>query len=239
VLEARGAWDRAAASAPGVWGLLAGIADAAEDDGESSPAARAWLRALAARAEGDLARAEALEDEAAAGGLAGPVARARARVHVDQGYRELGERRFEAAASALQQALRIDPNGRDARFGLAGALKLAGRSREAVAELRELVARFPDDPAAHNELAAALAAGGDRTAARRAWRRALEANPFYLEALANAGLVAAAAGDLLEARRLLERLREVTPSGSSAEAQALAEALASAESVRGSARPGG
>jgi spermidine synthase len=237
VLEARGARERTASSTPGPWGLLAGIADAAEGESASAPAARAWLRALAARAEGDLAHAEAFEDAAAAGGLAAPVARARARVYVDQGYRELGERRFEAAAGALRQALRIEPNERDARFGLAGALKLAGRASEAIAELEELVARHPEDPAALNELAAALAAGGDRAAALRAWRRALEANPFYPEALANAGLVAAAAGDLPEARRLLERLREITPSGESAEERALGEALASVEADRGSPAP--
>jgi Flp pilus assembly protein TadD len=97
-----------------------------------------------------------------------------------------------------------------------------------VAELEALLARFPDDAAAHNELSSVLAAAGDRRGARRAAERALEANPFFPEALANAGLLAAADGELEVARSRLERLREVTPLGSSPEEEALASALAAA-----------
>jgi spermidine synthase len=237
-LEAR-AVRRSAGEGPGrTWGLLVRIADVASAESGSSPAARAWVHALAAREAGNFASAEALEAEASAAGLALPVARAQAKPRVDEGFRALSEGRYAAAAQAFRSALEIDPDQRDARYGLAGAAMLAGRDADAIAELRALVARFPGDAAAHNDLAGALARSGDRKGARQAAQRALDANPFYPEALANAGLLAAGAGDLEEARGMLERLRGVTPLDDSREEQALSEALAAA-GERGSGEAAG
>jgi hypothetical protein len=59
-------------------------------------------------------------------------------------------------------------------------------------------------------------------------QRALDANPFYPEALANAGLLAAAAGDREIAEQMLERLHTVTPLELSAEEKALSQALGAA-----------
>jgi spermidine synthase len=230
VLEASGARRRADPRGNAVWDLLVRISEAARTDSEPTAAARAWLRARAAHARGDAARSAAWEAEAAALGLSGPVARARAQPHVDEGYRALSEGRLGAAEAAFRAALRLDADQRDARFGLAGAALLAGRRDAAIAELRALVERFPDDAAAHNELSGALTITGDRRGARRAAERALDANPFFPEALANAGLLAAAEGDLDIARQLLERLREVTPLGPSPEEQALRRAVAAASS---------
>ena len=197
--------------------------------GGSAPAARAFLQALAARETDDLARAQALEAEAASHGLARAVARVQAQSWIEQGYRALEEGRLDAAANAFRSALEVDPDQRDARYGLAGAAMLEGRRAEAIEELRALVERFPADAAAHNQLSGLLAYTGDREGARKAAQRALDANPFYPEALANAGLLAARAGDLDTARRMLERLRAVTPFGVSREEIALREALADAE----------
>jgi spermidine synthase len=235
VLEARGPEEERGNGA--VQRLLARIADAAVGEPGSSPAARVWLQSLATRAGGDASRAAALEAQAAAGGLASLVARARARPLVEAGYRALAEQRFDAAARAFREALRLDPNHRDARFGLVGVAQLRGQRDEAIAELRALLDRFPDDAAANNELSAALDRKGDPEGARRAAQRALEANPFYPEALANAGLLAAAAGDLEAAGQMLTRLRAVTPLGTSAEEQALSRALGTAADGRREGHP--
>ena len=229
VLEARAARRAAHDEAGRVWGLLVRVADAAAGEGGGAPAARAFLQALAARETDDLARAQALEAEAASHGLARAVARVQAQSWIEQGYRALEEGRLAAAANAFRSALEVDPDQRDARYGLAGAAMLEGRRAEAIQELRALVERFPADAAAHNQLSGLLAYTGDREGARKAAQRALEANPFYPEALANAGLLAARAGDLDTARRMLERLRAVTPFGVSREEIALREALADAE----------
>jgi Flp pilus assembly protein TadD len=50
---------------------------------------------------------------------------------------------------------------------------------------------------------------GDAAGALEAIDRALAADPFFLEALANAGLIAARSGDLETARRMLARLEEL------------------------------
>lgn len=235
VLEARGLREGAGDGA--VRRLLVRIADVAVGEPGSSPAARAWLQSLATRAAGDAPRAVALEAQAAAAGLAALVARAQAQPLVEDGYRALAERRLDAAARAFKAALRLDPDQRDARFGLAGAALLGGQSGEAIAELRALLDRFPGDAAAHNELSAALDRIGDHQGARQAVQRALAANPFYPEALANAGLLAAAAGDTKTAEHMLERLRAVTPLGPSAEEQALSRALGAAAVGRSAVRP--
>jgi spermidine synthase len=243
VLEARAARRAPPGEAGRVWRLLVRIADlAAGAEGEPQASeiqqtgARAFLRARALRETGDLARAAALEAEAASRGLARSVGRVRAQPRVSEGYRALEDGRLEAAAREFRSALALDPGQRDARFGLAGVAKLAGREEEAIAELRALVERVPSDAAAWNELSGALGEAGDRNGAREAALRALDANPFYPEALANAGLLAAASGDLEAARRLLERLGAVTPFEVSREETALREALARAERNRDSGR---
>jgi spermidine synthase len=142
--------------------------------------------------------------------------------------RALAERRLGAAARAFQDALLLDPDQRDARYGLAGVALLGGNQDVAIDELRALLNRFPEDAAAHNELSAALDRAGDHPGARRAVQRALDANPFYPEALANAGLLAAAAGDREIAEQMLERLHTVTPLELSAEEKALSQALGAA-----------
>ena len=227
-LEFRGAaWrGRTSFDVAALWKLIVGIARAAEGEPGASPAARAWLESRAARASGDLDLATARENEASTAGLAVLVSRARARARVDEGYRALEAGRREDARKAFRDALLFDPDQRDARFGLAGIALLAGDDGTAIADLRALVDRFPGDAAAFNELSAALNRAGDARGAREAVDRALEAHPFYPEALANAGLLAAAEGDHAAAQRMLERLRAVTPLGRSAEEQALSEALA-------------
>ena len=66
---------------------------------------------------------------------------------------------------------------------------------------------------------------GNPTAARRAFMRGLEADPFLPEALGNAGLLALELGEQDAARELLARLRAISAGGASPEERALAAAL--------------
>ncbi len=60
---------------------------------------------------------------------------------------------------------------------------------------------------------------------RQAFLRALEVDPYFPEALANAGLAAAGAGDYAATRGFLERLRAISPLGVTPEERALHGAL--------------
>ena len=106
------------------------------------------------------------------------------------------------------------------------------RSEQAVARLEEIVATHPDDAEAWNLLGALLDARGDTEGARRAFERALDADPWFPEALANTGLLALEAGQPERARAALDRLRAASPLGTSPEERALADALAGAGGAR-------
>ena len=81
------------------------------------------------------------------------------------------------------------------------------------------------DAGAWNELAGVRARLGDSAGAQDAVVRALDANPFYPEALANAGLLAAREGDRATAAAMQSRLRALAPRGTSPEERRLSEAL--------------
>jgi tetratricopeptide (TPR) repeat protein len=71
-------------------------------------------------------------------------------------------RDFPAAASQYEEALRRDPNQREALLDLAAVLTEMRRYDEAAARYRQLLAREPADGAALRSLAHVLRAGGQR-----------------------------------------------------------------------------
>lgn len=201
--------------------LVLAIAEHASADDPTRAPIRLWLEAEVARAGGDVARADGRERLAETAGLA-HAERKRAERRVTQAYAAMARGELDEAAQALRTALEEDPYQRDARFGLAGIHLNAGRPAAAAEELERLLADHPDDPAAWNELASARARAKDDAGARRALEGALRANPFYPEALANAGLLALARGDRAEAESMRRRLAELAPS---VELDTLARAL--------------
>ncbi len=68
-------------------------------------------------------------------------------------------RRSEEAIQWYRRAMELDPDSKAARESLARALDAAGRRDEAIASLREWLARMPDEPIAEHMLAA-LGGGG-------------------------------------------------------------------------------
>ena len=87
------------------------------------------------------------------------------------------------ARAILQAALRLDPERDDLAGDRAMLLSAEGRHDDALAELRRLVARDPNDPQRHLHLADALAAAGQATAARETISALLAARPDAPEVL--------------------------------------------------------
>jgi Flp pilus assembly protein TadD len=87
------------------------------------------------------------------------------------------------AAAALEQAMFVHPYDPAAHERLAVLLAATGKLKEAVREKRAIVALKPvDKAAAYYQLALALEAAGDRTAARSEVLKALEIAPGYAAA---------------------------------------------------------
>lgn len=77
-----------------------------------------------------------------------------------------------------------------------------------------------------NELAGAFVRRGDPARASQAAERALDANPYDLRTLANAGLIALETGEVARANAMLARIRAVSPLGRSPQEASLADAIA-------------
>lgn len=100
-----------------------------------------------------------------------------------EGWYQLGVARektgaWPEAAEAYRAAIdRGISDPRDVQLRLAGVLALAGHPAEAAEEYRQVLAETPDDVGAHVGLGMVAAALGDRPAAEKAYRAALEADP--------------------------------------------------------------
>jgi serine/threonine-protein kinase len=114
------------------------------------------------------------------------------------------------AEAEARTAIRLDPSLPEARIALGRSLLYSGHGQDAIAELRELVARHPTNDAGLLELARAHSGAGDLSRAETALRQALALRPsswwhwnelgaFQMD---RAGDYKAARKSLLEARRL-------------------------------------
>jgi len=101
-----------------------------------------------------------------------------------------------AAATALREALRREPDLIQARASLGLALYAAGDLDAAVEELRAALSRQPDTVSARLTLAAVLVAKQDWGAARAELEQILSEKPDLLEANYSLGVVRYAQGDL-------------------------------------------
>jgi predicted Zn-dependent protease len=97
-----------------------------------------------------------------------------------------------------------DPTG--ARFGLAAPLYRLGNPSEARGELESLVRSAPSHAEAWNLLGAVRAEAGELESAAAAFDRAIAADPWYVEAVANAFRLAERRGDARAAERHRQRL---------------------------------
>jgi len=86
-----------------------------------------------------------------------------------------------------------------------------GLRTEALASYTEALARQPDHPVTHNNLAVAYRAMGEEQVALRHWHRAAELDPYYAAPRRNLGIVHAKAGRYAEAIQALEQVLALEP----------------------------
>jgi spermidine synthase/Flp pilus assembly protein TadD len=227
-LETRAARDRAVGGRAGELELVERIA---REGVRADPAAGAlllWIGSLGARAAGNAPRADRLEALAEESGL-GLARRARTQRAVGEGRAAFREGGLPRAEALFRRALDRDPSEPTARFGLAAIAAGRAEPDAARSHLERLLAGHPDHAEGWNLLGALERRAGRPEAAARAFAAALEADPFFPEALANAGLVAVELGDEERAHTLLARLRAL---GGGAEAAAVERALAAHSPTR-------
>lgn len=221
LLEFHAAQGRIQSDSGALWARLVEMAES----NERGDGMRFWLESLELRARGDESGANAREHLAADLGLA-LAERAGLDRRVEVARRDALAARWDLAASGFEDVLRRDPEHRHARLGRAGISMRRGDLAGAIANLELLVARWPGDARVWTELANAYARNAEPARARTASRRAVEANPFDVRILANAGLMAAKNNDRERARSMLNRIRALSPLGQSSSEKALAEVLA-------------
>jgi tetratricopeptide (TPR) repeat protein len=138
-----------------------------------------------------------------------PSAAADAARALEQGRAHIARGEMAAAAVALREALRVQPDLAEARASLGLALYAMGDLDTAADELRRLLRARPDLDEARLTLAAVLVARQEWPAARAELERALAARPELVQAHYTLGVVRYAQGDLGGAidayRRLLAR----------------------------------
>jgi len=223
LLELEGARTRSLRS-PAALDLVVeiGRVAAARDPGRRTVAL--WLESRAAAAAGNAWLATDLEDQLAAADW-GPAREARIGRELTTAKGQLAHARPEAAVATLRAIVVESPEARDPRFALAALLREQDDLEAAERELLELLDRHPGDAEAWNLMAALYSSDGKLAAAANALERALEADPFFPQALANAGLVALHRGDVDGARRMQQRLQALAPRGAHPEEIALRAAL--------------
>lgn len=171
-----------------------------------------------------------------------PAAVAEAARSLEQGRALIARGDMAAAAVALREALRAQPDFAEARASLALALYAIGDLDAAVDELRGLLRVRPDASEARLTLAAALVARQDWPGARAELERALAAKPDLVQAGYTLGVVRYAQGDLNGAIDAYRRVLAAEPRAHDArynlalvlklarrDAEAAAEFLAAAE----------
>lgn len=122
------------------------------------------------------------------------------------------EGRVEDALRVLRDARDGRPEERELLFALGSALERAGRWREAIATMREILKRRPADAPAHNFIGyTQVERGGDLAAAERSIRKALYLQPGEGYIIDSLGWLHFKQNRLAEAKRLLEMAVRLAP----------------------------
>jgi Flp pilus assembly protein TadD len=106
----------------------------------------------------------------------------------------------------FDKAIALDPNNARAWNNRANALRALGRREEAATAYRSASRLSPRDPDPVNGLGVLAVEAGDLPGAGDAFRRVLEIDPGYFEAVVNLAFVEARQGQTAAARSRLQRL---------------------------------
>jgi tetratricopeptide (TPR) repeat protein len=113
------------------------------------------------------------------------------------------------AIESYRYAIALDARLTDAHFGMATALRAAGRSGEALAALETTVALNPDHHKPLNLLGGCYLEAGRWSDAERVFRAAAQLQPDYMAAHNNLGLALERQGRLAEALACYDRAVEI------------------------------
>ncbi len=156
-------------------------------------------------AQGDLARAAELSEQALKLGREDPEA-----LHL-LGVVRLHQGRAADAFRLISQAIERDSAVGEFHMNLARALTALGREDEAIAALRQAILREPGLAGAHLLLAAALEQRGGLEEARAHFERAVELEPANPAARHRLGLSLAQSGQFQEAEAHLKEAAALAP----------------------------
>jgi len=121
------------------------------------------------------------------------------------------EHKFEQAAEAFQQALKIDPSLIEAQFNLAGLYLDHGRNQEAITWFRKVISLKPTMLPAHEGLGQAFLNLDNFTEALSCVESALRMSPSSISAMTNKGLALQGLGQFPEAREVYDKILEIDP----------------------------
>ena len=188
---------------------IAAYRDALKIDPHSLSALRSLGAALAKA--GDLQGAVTALEQARA------ASRDAATLHeLGLAYRDLG--RPADAVSALEEAIRLDPDLPEIRNSLGNLLLESGDPGKAEQALREAIRSQPDFAAAHADLGNALAAKGDLAEAERQYHLAIQLDPANAVARYGYGAALASRGRFDEAQKQIEQAVKLSPDFADAQA---------------------
>ena len=138
-------------------------------------------------------------------------------IHLFLALAALRSRDPQAAASAIDKTLSLDPNHLEART-LRGWVEMEVKHdyNAAVTDYEKVVELKPDLAAAHNNLGVALKKKGDADKAAASFKRAIELRPGYSEALTNLGWIYAEQKNWGGARAEFEQALKANPNGEGA-----------------------
>ena len=123
----------------------------------------------------------------------------------------LASGQHEQVEKLLHAALAVPSLRAEAQYLMSIAGMMAGQPLASVGHARAAADSRPDDARFHFALGRALKATGDLDGAESSYRRALQLQPAYVEALVSLGIVLKTRGDLDGAIDLYDRAIEISP----------------------------
>jgi tetratricopeptide (TPR) repeat protein len=131
--------------------------------------------------------------------------------HQTVGFYQSAAGNNSAAIEQYREAIRLNPDSTQVRYGLAMILLKTGAANEAVAELREVVKHMPKDGKMRQNLGVALYQAGRNNEAIDAFREALELDSKSWMTHIQLGMAYQQAGQYPKAVESFERASQLSP----------------------------